>query len=96
MTTLTAIAGWKHWPALRPAAFLVAALAAIGLSTYGTQRLWRENGLRSLQAINEPRVELIANAVHAEVNRQDHLPVVLSTTDTYMYPTPLPKIRHLY
>lgn len=78
MTTLSAIAGWKHWPALRPAAFLVAAVTVIGLSTYGTQRLWRENGLRSLQAINEPRVELIANAVHAEVNRQDHLPVVLS------------------
>jgi two-component system C4-dicarboxylate transport sensor histidine kinase DctB len=63
---------------LRPAAFLIATLAVIGLSAYGSQQLWRENGLRSLQAINEPRVELIANAVHAEVNRQDHLPVVLA------------------
>ena len=63
---------------MRPAAFLIATLAVIGLSAYGSQRLWRENGLRSLQAINEPRVELIANAVHAEVNRQDHLPVVLA------------------
>src|SRR5882757_11525312 len=78
MTTSSTIARWKHWPALRPAAFLIAALAVIGLSAYGSQRLWRENGLRALQAINEPRVELIANAVHAEVNRQDHLPVVLS------------------
>src|SRR3954451_22562328 len=77
MTRSSTIAG-KHWPSLRPAAFLVAALAVIGLSAYGSQRLWRENGLRSLQAINEPRVELIANAVHAEVNRQDHLPVVLA------------------
>lgn len=63
---------------MRPAAFLIAALAVIGLSAYGSQQLWRENGLRALQAINEPRVELIANAVHAEVNRQDHLPVVLA------------------
>jgi len=50
----------------------------IGLSAYVSQHLWRENGLRALQAINEPRVELIANAVRAEINRQDHLPVVLS------------------
>jgi two-component system C4-dicarboxylate transport sensor histidine kinase DctB len=78
MTPSSTIAGWKYWPALKPAAFLAAALAVIGLSAYGSQRLWRENGLRSLQAINEPRVELIANAVHAEVNRQDHLPVVLA------------------
>ena len=63
---------------MRPVAFAVAVLAVIGLSAYGSQRIWRENGLRALQAINEPRVELIANAVHAEVNRQDHLPVVLS------------------
>jgi two-component system C4-dicarboxylate transport sensor histidine kinase DctB len=78
MTTSSTTARWEHWPALRPAAFLIATLAVIGLSAYGSQRLWRENGLRSLQAINEPRVELIANAVHAEVNRQDHLPVVLA------------------
>src|ERR1700730_13583584 len=78
MTASSTIARWRHWPALRPAAFLVATLAVIGLSAYGSQRLWRENGLRALQAINAPRVELIANAVHAEVNRQDHLPVVLA------------------
>src|SRR4051812_6070269 len=78
MTTSSTIARWKYWPALRSAAFLVAVLAVIGLSAHGSQRVWRENGLRSLQAINEPRVELIANAVHAEVNRQDHLPVVLA------------------
>src|SRR6185295_3682095 len=33
---------------------------------------------RSLQAVNEQRVQLVANAVTAEVGRQDHLPVVLS------------------
>src|SRR3954451_17055998 len=77
MTRSSTIAG-KHWPSLRPAAFLIAALAVIALSAYGSQRLWRENGLRSLPALHEPRVGLIANAVHAEVNRQDHLPVVLS------------------
>jgi len=32
-----------------------------------------------LQALNEPRVQLVANAVRAEINRQDHLPVVLSS-----------------
>src|SRR5262249_10575626 len=32
----------------------------------------------ALQAINEPRIELIASAVRSEINRQDHLPIVLS------------------
>ena len=62
----------------RPPAFLVAALVVIGLAAYGFQYVRRENALRSLQAINQPRVELIAIAVRAEVNRQDHLPIVLS------------------
>jgi two-component system C4-dicarboxylate transport sensor histidine kinase DctB len=62
----------------RSAAFLVAALGIIGLSAFALQHIWRENGLRALQAINEPRIELIANAVRAEINRQDHLPIVLS------------------
>ena len=52
MTTSSTIARWKRWPALRPAAFLVGTLAVIGLSAYGSQRLWRENGLRSLLAYN--------------------------------------------
>jgi two-component system C4-dicarboxylate transport sensor histidine kinase DctB len=77
-TTATAAERWGTWPRLRPAAFLAAALVVIGLSAFVSQHLWRENGLRALQAINEPRVELIANAVRAEINRQDHLPVVLS------------------
>src|SRR5262249_43227061 len=46
--------------------------------TFATAQLWRDNGLRALQAINEPRIELIASAVHSEVNRQEHLPIVLS------------------
>src|ERR1043166_6429439 len=67
-----------RWSRFRPAAFLVAALIVIGVSAFAFQHVWRENGLRALQAINEPRVELIANAVRAEINRQDHLPIVLS------------------
>jgi two-component system C4-dicarboxylate transport sensor histidine kinase DctB len=45
---------------------------------YLGQWFWRENGLRALQAVNEPRIQLIANAIKAEISRQDHLPVVLS------------------
>lgn len=52
--------------------------AAVCGTTYATQRVWRENGLRSLQTLNEPRIQLLANAVRAEISRQDHLPVVLS------------------
>lgn len=63
---------------LRAGVFLSVALAVICLSAYVSQHVWRENGLRALQAINEPRVELIASAVRSEINRQDHLPVVLS------------------
>lgn len=70
--------GLRLWSRFRPAAFVAAALIAIGLSAFASQHFWRENGLRALQAINEPRVELIANAVRAEINRQDHLPIVLS------------------
>ena len=66
------------WSRLKPAAFLVAAIVVIALSAFALQHVWRENGLRALQAINEPRIELIASAVRAEVNRQDHLPIVLS------------------
>jgi two-component system C4-dicarboxylate transport sensor histidine kinase DctB len=54
------------------------ALGVIGLSTYASQHVWRENGLKSLQAVNEPRLQLIANAINAEIGRQDHLPIVLS------------------
>ena len=54
------------------------AVGVIGLSAFASQHVWRENGLRSLQAANEPRLQLIAHAIYAEIGRQDHLPVVLS------------------
>jgi two-component system C4-dicarboxylate transport sensor histidine kinase DctB len=78
MTPVEAARQWKHWSRLRPALVLLAMLVVIAIASIGTQRLWRENGLRALQAINEPRVELIALAVRAEINRQDHLPIVLA------------------
>jgi two-component system C4-dicarboxylate transport sensor histidine kinase DctB len=56
----------------------VGAVAAIGASAFVSQYVWRESGLKSLQAVNEQRVQLVANALTAEVGRQDHLPVVLS------------------
>src|SRR5262249_5289725 len=49
------------------------AIAIIGASAAGSQYIWRETGLRSLQAVNEARVQLVANALTAEVGRQDHL-----------------------
>jgi two-component system C4-dicarboxylate transport sensor histidine kinase DctB len=54
------------------------AVAVIGASALASQYVWREAGLKSLQAVNEQRVQLVANALTAEVGRQDHLPVVLS------------------
>jgi two-component system C4-dicarboxylate transport sensor histidine kinase DctB len=59
-------------------AFILLALLLVLAGSYFAQRLWRENGLRSLQAVNEPRIQLVANAMKAEISRQDHLPVVLS------------------
>jgi len=47
-------------------------------AAYLSQNWWRESGLRALQARNEPRVEIIARALRSEINRQDHLPIVLS------------------
>src|SRR5262245_37503212 len=63
---------------LKQIVLFLGAAGAIGLSAFGSQYVWREGGLRSLQAINEQRVQLVANALTAEVGRQDHLPVVLS------------------
>jgi two-component system C4-dicarboxylate transport sensor histidine kinase DctB len=63
---------------LKQVVSFVGAAAAIGLSAYASQYVWRDAGLRSLQAVNEQRVQLVANAVLAEIGRQDHLPVVLS------------------
>src|SRR5437588_9795551 len=63
---------------IRSSLFVIAALAVVGVSALASAHLWRENGLRSLQAVNEPRIELIASAVRSEINRQDHLPLVLS------------------
>ena len=63
---------------LRFPLILLLLAAAVCAITYATQRVWRENGLRSLQTLNEPRIQLLATAVRAEINRQDHLPVVLS------------------
>src|SRR5947208_9835198 len=54
------------------------AVGVIGLSAFASQHVWRENGLKSLQAVNEPRLQLIAKGIYAEISRQDHLPVVLS------------------
>jgi two-component system C4-dicarboxylate transport sensor histidine kinase DctB len=71
---------------------LAGAVAAIGASALVSQYVWRESGLRSLQAVNEQRVQLVANALTAEVGRQDHLPVVLSldpdVRDTLAAPNP--------
>jgi two-component system, NtrC family, C4-dicarboxylate transport sensor histidine kinase DctB len=57
---------------------LAGAVIAIGVSVLVSQYVWWENGLKSLSVVNEPRVQLVANALNAEVGRQDHLPVVLS------------------
>src|SRR5215475_1806219 len=54
------------------------AVVVIGASAMASQYVWREAGLKSLQAVNEQRVQLVANAVAAEIGRQDHLPVVLA------------------
>src|SRR5262245_30131197 len=63
---------------LKQFGLIACALGAIGLSAYASQRVWWENGLKSLQAVSEQRVQLVANAIKAEISRQDHLPVVLS------------------
>jgi len=63
---------------LRQFGLFACAIGVIGLSAFASQHVWRENGLKSLQAVNEPRLQLIANAINAEIGRQDHLPVVLS------------------
>jgi two-component system C4-dicarboxylate transport sensor histidine kinase DctB len=63
---------------LRQFGLFACAVGVIGLSAFASQHVWRENGLKSLQAANEPRLQLIANAINAEIGRQDHLPVVLS------------------
>ena len=63
---------------LKPLFSFVAAAVAIGVSAFVSQYVWREGGLKSLQAINEQRVQLVAGAVKAEIGRQDHLPFVLS------------------
>lgn len=54
------------------------ALAAVASSVFASQAIWRENGLRAFQEINEQRVQLFANAIRSEINRQDHLPIFLS------------------
>jgi two-component system C4-dicarboxylate transport sensor histidine kinase DctB len=56
----------------------VGAVIAIAVSAFVSQKVWWENGLKSLRVLNEQRVQLVANALNAEVGRQDHLPVVLS------------------
>src|SRR5947199_1383826 len=76
--TLAAAAERRLPRRTRAVLFLILSLCVIGLSSFVSQYLWRENGLRSLQAVNEPRIELIVSAVRSEINRQDHLPLVLS------------------
>src|SRR5437763_1201921 len=80
---------------IRSSFFVIAALAVVGASALASANLRRENGLRSLQAVNEPRIELIASAVRSEINRQDHLPVVLSLDADVRHAlaTPQDKVR---
>lgn len=54
------------------------ATALVAGTILTTRAIWRENGLRALQAINEPRVQLFTNSLRSEINRQDHLPIFLS------------------
>jgi two-component system C4-dicarboxylate transport sensor histidine kinase DctB len=63
---------------LRRIGLLICAAGAIGCAAFASQHIWRENGLRSLRAVNDQRLQLIANAIKAEISRQDHLPVVLA------------------
>src|SRR5262245_24721712 len=56
---------------LKQFGLIACALGAIGLSAYASQRVWWENGLKSLQAVSEQRVQLVANAIKAEISRQD-------------------------
>ncbi len=59
--------------------FLISvAIAAVALSALISQGVWKEAGLRAQQALNEQRIQLVANALKAEIGRQDHLPVVLA------------------
>jgi two-component system, NtrC family, C4-dicarboxylate transport sensor histidine kinase DctB len=55
-----------------------AACAVIALSAAAAWHIRRETGLQSLEAVNAARIELIASALRSEINRQDHLPLVLS------------------
>lgn len=63
---------------LKQLGLFAASLAVIAASAFVSQYVWKEGGLKSLQAINEQRVQLVAGAVKAEISRQDHLPFVLS------------------
>jgi len=53
-------------------------LALVVCSTYVSQHWWRDSGLRALEARNDARIDLVASALRSEINRQDHLPIVLS------------------
>jgi len=63
---------------LKQIGLVAGAIGIIALSAYASQRIWRENGLKALQAVNEQRLQLVASAIRSEINRQDHLPIVLS------------------
>lgn len=56
----------------------VTAAIFIGGSAFLSQHIWWEHGLRSLKAISSQRVQLVMASIRAEVNRQDHLPLLLS------------------
>ena len=47
----------------------VGAVAAIGASAFISQYVWRESGLKSLQAVNEQRVQLVTNELGLHVVR---------------------------
>src|SRR5262245_30339121 len=63
---------------LKQLGLVACAVGVIVVSAFASQRVWRENGLKGLQAVSEQRLQLVANAIKAEIGRQDHLPVVLS------------------
>jgi two-component system, NtrC family, C4-dicarboxylate transport sensor histidine kinase DctB len=65
-------------PGLKTAISILVPALLIAGSAAVSRHIWRENGLRTHQAVDEQRVQLIANAVRSEVNRQDHLPIVLA------------------
>lgn len=57
---------------------IAVSLAIVAGSSLAARHFWRESALQAVTVADEQRAQLIADRIRSEINRQDHLPLMMA------------------